>query len=48
LELSMGYAVYDYNSQMSAEDFEKHIDVLMYENKKNKKRELVAAQSADG
>jgi len=48
LELSMGYAVYDYNSQISAEDFEKHIDVLMYENKKNKKRELVAAQSADG
>jgi len=39
----MGSAVYDYNSQMSAESFEKHIDILMYENKKSKK-EMLAEQ----
>lgn len=37
LELSMGYAVYDYHSHMDAEGFQKHIDRLMYENKRNNK-----------
>lgn len=33
LGFSMGYSVYDYNSHMTAEEFQKHIDTLMYENK---------------
>ncbi len=33
LEFSMGYAVYDYESKMNAEEFKKHIDNLMYEDK---------------
>lgn len=33
LGFSMGYAIYDYNSQMNAEQFQKQIDLLMYENK---------------
>jgi diguanylate cyclase (GGDEF)-like protein len=37
LELSMGYAVYDYHSHMDAEGFQKHIDRLMYENKRDNK-----------
>jgi diguanylate cyclase (GGDEF)-like protein len=40
LGFSMGYAVYDYHSHMQAEEFQKKIDKLMYENKRsiNKKR----------
>lgn len=34
LEFSCGYAVYDYNSNMNIEEFQKHIDNLMYENKR--------------
>jgi diguanylate cyclase (GGDEF)-like protein len=34
LSFSMGYAVYDYNSHMKPEEFQKHLDVLMYENKR--------------
>lgn len=34
LEFSMGYAVYDYDSHKSAEEFLKHVDMLMYQNKK--------------
>lgn len=37
LELSMGYAVYDYQSQKSAEEFLKQVDMLMYENKQANK-----------
>lgn len=38
LKLSMGYAVYDHKSRMGAEEFIKHIDSLMYEEKKIKKK----------
>lgn len=34
LSFSMGYAVYDYHSRMNAEEFQKMIDDLMYENKR--------------
>jgi len=34
LEISVGYAVYDYDSSMEMEDFQKKLDVLMYNNKK--------------
>ncbi|MBU3193077.1 GGDEF domain-containing protein [Clostridium algidicarnis] len=34
ISFSMGYAVYDYNSRMSVEEFQKQIDILMYENKR--------------
>lgn len=37
LGFSMGYAVYDYNSHMNVEEFQKHIDMLMYEKKRKKK-----------
>lgn len=37
LSFSMGYAVYDYNSHMKVEEFKKHIDILMYENKRANK-----------
>jgi diguanylate cyclase (GGDEF)-like protein len=37
LELSMGYDVYDIKSKMTAEEFIKHVDMLMYENKMKKK-----------
>lgn len=35
LGFSMGYAVYDYNTHMTVEEFQKYIDVLMYENKQS-------------
>jgi hypothetical protein len=31
----MGYDVYDTNSHMTAEEFQKRIDTLMYENKRH-------------
>ena len=34
LGFSMGYAVYDYHSHMTAEEFQKQVDILLYENKK--------------
>lgn len=34
---SMGYAIYDYESQMTVEEFQKHVDNLLYENKKTRK-----------
>jgi diguanylate cyclase (GGDEF)-like protein len=34
---SMGYAVYDYHSHMKVDQFMKHIDRLMYENKRASK-----------
>lgn len=37
LECSMGYAVYDYESKMTSEDFQRYIDNLMYENKRLRK-----------
>lgn len=33
----MGYAIYDYESQMTVEEFQKHVDNLLYENKKTRK-----------
>jgi len=40
LEFSMGYAVYDCKLHKSVEEFLKHIDVLMYENKNAYKNKL--------
>jgi len=37
LGFSIGYAVYDYHSCMKMEEFQKQIDILMYENKQTKK-----------
>lgn len=37
LGFSMGYAVYDYKSRMSLEEFQKHIDTLMYKTKQASK-----------
>ena len=30
----MGYAVYDYHSHMTAAEFQKQVDILMYEDKR--------------
>jgi diguanylate cyclase (GGDEF) domain len=38
LGFSMGYDVYDYYSHMKVEEFQKHIDVLMYKNKWDNKK----------
>lgn len=38
LDFSMGYAVYDYCSHMEMEEFQKKIDLLMYQNKKANKK----------
>ena len=40
LECSMGYAVYDYNSKMTADDFQRYIDSLMYDNKRLRKKNI--------
>lgn len=37
LGFSCGYAIYDYNANMNVEEFLKHIDKLMYENKQVEK-----------
>lgn len=37
LGFSMGYAVYDYYSHITAEEFQKQVDILMYENKQTYK-----------
>ena len=37
LGFSMGYAVYDYHSHLKADEFQKQIDILMYENKRANK-----------
>ncbi|MGE4213817.1 MAG: diguanylate cyclase [Anaerotignaceae bacterium] len=42
LGFSMGYAVYDYKSHMNVEEFQKHIDILMYE-KKRINKEIASA-----
>lgn len=34
---SIGYEVYDYNSHMKADEFMKHVDQLMYQDKSNRK-----------
>lgn len=39
LEFSIGYAVYDYHSHMKAEEFQKQVDILMYENKQTIKKQ---------
>jgi diguanylate cyclase (GGDEF)-like protein len=36
LGFSMGYAVYDVDSHLKAEEFQKQIDIMMYENKRNR------------
>ena len=36
LSFSEGYAVYDFQTHMKAEEFVKHVDMLMYENKSTK------------
>ena len=40
LGFSMGYAVYDHHSHMSAEEFLKQVDILMYEEKQAYKNKL--------
>lgn len=37
IEMSMGYAVYDFDTHMSSDVFEKKLDELMYSNKRTKK-----------
>jgi diguanylate cyclase (GGDEF)-like protein len=37
LGFSMGYAVYDFHAHMTAEAFQKQIDILMYQNKRTNK-----------
>ena len=37
LGFSMGYAVYDFHSQMKADEFQKQVDLLMYEDKRSNK-----------
>lgn len=43
ISFSMGYAVYNYNSHMKAEEFQKQIDALMYEKKQARKNEKTSA-----
>ena len=38
LSFSMGYAVYDNDSGLKAEEFLKQVDLLMYENKNRHKK----------
>ncbi|MFA6309288.1 MAG: GGDEF domain-containing protein [Clostridia bacterium] len=38
LSFSVGYAVYDFQSHLTVEDFQKHIDKLMYKNKRLNKK----------
>jgi diguanylate cyclase (GGDEF)-like protein len=38
LNFSMGYAMYDFHSHKSVEEFQKQIDTLMYENKRARKK----------
>jgi len=40
LEFSMGYAVYDYQTYKSPEEFLHYIDMLMYEDKRNYKNKI--------
>jgi len=47
LNFSMGYAVYDYHSHMTVEEFQKHIDTLMYENKRKNKEMKVQKAIVD-
>jgi diguanylate cyclase (GGDEF)-like protein len=37
LSFSMGYAMYDYHSNLNMEEFQKQLDVLLYENKQHRK-----------
>jgi len=41
LEISIGSAIYDYNSLMEMEDFQKKLDVLMYQNKEMLKKDPI-------
>jgi GGDEF domain-containing protein len=43
LEFSLGYAVYDYETNMTTEEFQRYIDILMYENKKANSKNLVSS-----
>jgi len=40
LSVSMGYAVYDYHRHLKAEEFQKEVDMLMYQNKHMHKRAI--------
>ena len=44
--LSMGYDVYNFNSNMKADEFFKHIDMLMYKNK-NRKVDILELEDID-
>lgn len=46
LGVSMGYAVYDFNAHLKIEQFQKKIDMMMYENK-HKKQDLKSANTTD-
>lgn len=46
LNFSMGYAVYDYNSQMTVEEFQRYIDMLMYEDKREGKEKETRDEKA--
>ena len=46
IQFSLGYAVYDADTHMTVEEFIRHIDTIMYENKQSKKE--VAAQQTHG
>lgn len=39
LSISIGYAIYDYHSSLNLEEFQKKLDILMYENKQSIKRD---------
>lgn len=45
LQFSIGYDIYDYKSKMTSEKFRKHVDALMYKNKKKDKKKLDAYSS---
>ncbi|MFB0920930.1 MAG: diguanylate cyclase [Oscillospiraceae bacterium] len=47
LSLTAGYAVYDYSSGLSMEDFVKQVDMLMYENKRIKTADVTENNYAD-
>lgn len=38
INFSMGYDIYDYNSRMTVREFQSHLDMLMYENKDDSKK----------
>ncbi len=47
LSLATGYAVYDYNTGLSMEDFVNQVDMMMYENKRKKAIDVTESIYAD-